>query len=35
VFSAVGAGGGAAAQDVAAYPSLDDPAAWTVLRRQP
>jgi len=35
VFSAVGAGGGAAAQDVDAYPSLDDPATWTVLRRQP
>lgn len=35
VFTAVGAGGGAAAQDVDAYPSLDDPAAWTVLRRQP
>jgi pyridoxamine 5'-phosphate oxidase len=35
VFSAVGAGGGAAAQDVDAYPSLDDPTAWTVLRRQP
>ncbi len=35
VFTAVGAGGGAAAQDVAAYPGLDDPAAWTVLRRQP
>lgn len=35
VFAAVGAGGGAAGQDVEAYPSLDDPAAWTVLRRQP
>ncbi len=35
VFTAVGAGGGAAAQDVDAYPSLNDPAAWTVLRRQP
>jgi pyridoxamine 5'-phosphate oxidase len=35
VFAAVGAGGGAAAQDVALRPSLDDPAAWTVFRRQP
>jgi pyridoxamine 5'-phosphate oxidase len=35
VFAAVGAGGGAAAQDVAQRPSLDDPAAWTVFRRQP
>jgi pyridoxamine 5'-phosphate oxidase len=35
VFTAVGAGGGAAAQDVAVRPSLDDPAAWTVFRRQP
>jgi pyridoxamine 5'-phosphate oxidase len=35
VFSAVGAGGGAAAQDVALRPGLDDAAAWTVSRRQP
>lgn len=35
VFTAVGAGGGAAAQDVAVRPSLDDAAAWTVFRRQP
>jgi pyridoxamine 5'-phosphate oxidase len=35
VFTSVGAGGGAAAQDVVAHPGLDDPAAWTVLRRQP
>jgi pyridoxamine 5'-phosphate oxidase len=35
VFTAVGAGGGSAAHDVTAYPGLDDPAAWTVLRRQP
>lgn len=35
VFTAVGSGGGAAAQDVAVRPSLDDAAAWTVLRRQP
>lgn len=35
VFSAVGAGGGAAAQDVDVRPSLDDAAAWTVFRRQP
>ncbi len=35
VFTAVGAGGGAAAQDVAVRPSLDDAAAWTVSRRQP
>ncbi len=35
VFTAVGAGGGAAAQDIAIAPSLDDAAAWTVHRRQP
>jgi pyridoxamine 5'-phosphate oxidase len=35
VFMAVGSGGGAAAEDVAVRPSLDDAAAWTVLRRQP
>lgn len=35
VFTAVGAGGGAAAQDVELRPSLDDPTAWTVSRRQP
>lgn len=35
VFVAVGAGGGVAAQDVAAHPGLDDAAAWTVVRRQP
>lgn len=35
VFTAVGAGGGAAAQDVDLAPSLDDAAAWTVHRRQP
>lgn len=35
VFTAVGAGGGAAAQDVSTSPSLDDAAAWTVHRRQP
>ncbi|MEO7234688.1 MAG: pyridoxamine 5'-phosphate oxidase [Lapillicoccus sp.] len=35
VFSAVGSGGGAAAQDVDLRPGLDDPAAWTVFRRQP
>jgi pyridoxamine 5'-phosphate oxidase len=35
VFLAVGSGGGAAAQDVDLRPSLDDAAAWTVLRRQP
>jgi pyridoxamine 5'-phosphate oxidase len=35
VFTAVGSGGGAAAQDVDLKPSLDDAAAWTVSRRQP
>jgi pyridoxamine 5'-phosphate oxidase len=35
VFTAVGSGGGAAAQDVALRPSLDDAGAWTVIRRQP
>ncbi len=35
VFTAVGAGGGAAAQDVAVRPRLDDAAAWTVSRLQP
>ncbi len=35
VFSAVGAGGGAAAADVTVQPSLDDAAAWAVTRRQP
>jgi len=35
VFTAVGAGGGAAAADVAVCPSLDDAAAWVVGRRQP
>ncbi len=35
VFTAVGSGGGVAAQDVAVRPSLDDAAAWTVSRRQP
>jgi len=35
VFTAVGAGGGAAAADVVVRPSLDDPAAWAVSRRQP
>ncbi|MDQ2755718.1 MAG: pyridoxamine 5'-phosphate oxidase [Actinomycetota bacterium] len=35
VFTAVGAGGGAAAQDVSVWPSLDDSAAWVLTRRQP
>jgi len=35
IFTAVGAGGGVAAQDVAAKPSLDDAAAWVLTRRQP
>ncbi|MEP6799460.1 MAG: pyridoxal 5'-phosphate synthase, partial [Lapillicoccus sp.] len=35
VFSAVGAGGGAAAQDVATAPGLDDAGAWVLSRRQP
>ena len=35
VFTAVGAGGGAAAGDVAGHPSLDDAGAWAVTRRQP
>jgi len=34
-FTAVGAGGGAAAQDVSSMPSLDDAAAWVRVRRQP
>lgn len=35
VFTAVGAGGGAAAQDVLLQPRLDDASAWSVSRRQP
>ncbi len=35
VFTLVGGGGGAALQDVAAHPSLDDAAAWVRMRRQP
>lgn len=35
VFTAVGAGGGAAAQDINLRPSLDDAAAWVLVRRQP
>jgi len=35
VFTAVGAGGGAATADVAVHPSLADAGAWAVSRRQP
>ncbi len=35
VFTAVGTGGGAAAQDVDLRPGLDDAAAWVLVRRQP